>query len=34
MISRKVKRRRLVGGKRQVLLLAGVPAPHRTGEQD
>jgi hypothetical protein len=34
MISRKIKARRLVGGKRQVLSVAGVPAPHRTGEQD
>jgi hypothetical protein len=34
MISRKIKRRRLVGVKRQVLLVAGATAPHRTGEQD
>ena len=33
MISRKIKRRRLVGGKRRVLLVAGACARHRTGEQ-
>jgi hypothetical protein len=34
MMSRQIKGRRLVGGKRQVPLAAGVPAPRRTGEQD
>ena len=31
--SRKIKRRRLVGGKRPVLLVAGVPAPRRAGAE-
>jgi hypothetical protein len=33
MTSRKVNRRRLVGGNHQVLLAAGVPAPNKIGKQ-